>query len=119
MCAEQEAFVLPGMPLTGADQTADGIELRTPAETHPRPHLSSTPPGSMPTKCPQLLGGATFRIYPCRGEYAELIPSRRALVNALVYPLPHATGHSLGVHLTRKTMGARDAGPDGLLPGPA
>ena len=109
--AEAEgAIFLPGTKLVGADSGGDGITLRTERETI----LASTvinAAGLYADEVSQIVGGDAFTIYPVRGEYAELIPSKRALVHALVYPLPHAAGHGLGVHVTRSTGGNVWLGP--------
>lgn len=109
--AEDEgAIFLPGTALAGADSVTDGIQLRTEREMI----LASTvvnAAGLYADDVSKILGGDDFTIYPVRGEYAELIPSKRSLVNALVYPLPHAAGHGLGVHITRSTGGNIWFGP--------
>ena len=104
------AIFLPGTTLVGADSERDGLTLRTERETI----LATTvvnAAGLYADDVSKMLGGETFTIYPVRGEYAELVPSKRSLVNALVYPLQHAAGHGLGVHVTRSTGGNIWFGP--------
>jgi glycerol-3-phosphate dehydrogenase len=60
----------------------------------------------------RMFGNNRHTIYPCRGEYAELPPSRSQLVNGLVYPLPMPTGHGLGVHFTKNLAGTLLLGPN-------
>ena len=56
-----------------------------------------------------------LEIVPFRGEYYEVRPERRSLVNALIYPVPDPRFPFLGVHFTRRVNGCVEAGPNAVL----
>ena len=55
------------------------------------------------------------KIVPFRGEYYELVPEKRDLVQALIYPVPDPAFPFLGVHFTRMIDGGVHAGPNAVL----
>jgi L-2-hydroxyglutarate oxidase len=55
------------------------------------------------------------RIIPFRGEYYELVESKRDLVRGLIYPVPDPALPFLGVHFTRMIDGSVHAGPNAVL----
>jgi glycerol-3-phosphate dehydrogenase len=59
----------------------------------------------------RMLGPRPWKIYPVRGEYCEIRGPRAALIQNLVYPVPHADGLSLGLHFTKTIWGTTLLGP--------
>ena len=104
------AVFLPGTTLLGADPAGDGVAIRTERETILARQVVNAA-GLYADDVSRILGGERFTIYPCRGEYAQFVASKRHLVNSLVYPLPHPSGLGLGVHLVRTIDGTVWLGP--------
>lgn len=92
-----------------------GVEVRTTQDTVIADALINCA-GLQADRIARLAGlTPSAQIVPFRGEYYELVPSRRELVRGLIYPVPDPTLPFLGVHLTRMLDGSVHAGPNAVL----
>ncbi len=105
------AHVLTGSRVVGAEVNDGLAVVRTQREEFSA-RIVINAAGLYSDEVARMFGYDKYTIYPCRGEYAELPPGRRGLVSRLIYPLPMANGHGLGVHFTRNTAGGLLLGPN-------
>lgn len=109
-CRERDVALLYATPLAGADARGDALQIRTVRETI-RAACVVNAAGLFADEVSRMFGSNSFRIYPCRGEYAELRSRWSGSIARPVYPLPHSSGHGLGVHLTPVIGGPIMLGP--------
>ncbi|RJX44610.1 L-2-hydroxyglutarate oxidase [Halonotius aquaticus] len=63
----------------------------------------------------QMGVGHEYHVVPFRGEYYELVPEKRHLVNSMIYPTPDPELPFLGVHYTRRSDDKVIIGPNAVL----
>ena len=122
VCAELAAGVVArggrialGQGVVDIDRRSDVVVVRTPGGEI-RSRLVANCAGLHSDRLAALAGDPPdAAIMAFRGEYHELVPTRRYLVKALIYPVPDPRFPFLGVHLTRMLDGSVHAGPNAVL----
>lgn len=111
--AAQGAQIVTHAKAQALESAADCVRVRSTAgEIEARAVVNSA--GLFADEVAALLRPASparYRIYPVRGEYCEVVRARSHVVNALVYPMPHPEGLSLGVHFTKTLWDTVLVGP--------
>jgi glycerol-3-phosphate dehydrogenase len=118
VAAEQGAHIVARARVEGLDPRPDAIRVSLRIggqDSATREEISArcvvNAAGLFADEVAAMIGNRSWRIYPVRGEYCEVRGPRAALINSLVYPLPHADGLSLGVHFTKTMWGTLLLGP--------
>jgi L-2-hydroxyglutarate oxidase LhgO len=104
-----------GMEVTGLVRDGTGVWVRTAKGGFPTDYVVICA-GLHSDRVARLAGDeAEPAIVPFRGEYLDLVPEKRNLVNGLIYPVPDPSYPFLGVHFTRRVDGGLDIGPNAVL----
>lgn len=102
--------VLPSSEVLAVEADGQGVAIVTPLERISADAVVNAA-GLYADEVAALCSGQPIQIYPCRGEYAQLTKAASALVNGLVYPVPHRSGGSLGLHLAKTSDDVVTLGP--------
>lgn len=115
LVTERGGAIRLGTKVTGVRHEPDRVVLSTTAGDIPASMLVNCA-GLQSDRMAKLAGAdVDAKIVPFRGEYYELSPSSRHLVNGLIYPVPNPDFPFLGVHFTRMIDGSVHAGPNAVL----
>jgi L-2-hydroxyglutarate oxidase len=112
--AERGGAVRTGKRVTGIDEDATGVTVRT-GDAEWRADLVVTCGGLQADRLAALTGPRGSRVVPFRGSYLRLRPEVSHLVRGNLYPVPDPRFPFLGVHFTRRIDGEVWAGPNALL----
>jgi len=104
-----------GTEVTDVARSADGFQLSTSSGPLEAEYLVNAAGLYADTIAHQLGVGEQYQIVPFRGEYYEVVPDRRSLVNSMIYPTPDPELPFLGVHFTRRTDDKVIIGPNAVL----
>lgn len=112
VAADQGANIVTRAEVERLQAVEGGVRIESTAgEIETRCLINSA--GLFADEVAALLGSkmSEHKIYPVRGEYCEVVRTKQDLIKGLVYPLPHADGVSLGMHLTKALSGSLLVGP--------
>ena len=107
--------IVLGAEVAAITETGDAVTVSGPAGSWTAGRLVVCG-GLQADRLARLAGIATdFRIVPFRGEYYQLPPERKGLVQSLIYPIPDPDLPFLGVHLSPMIDGSLTVGPNAVL----
>jgi L-2-hydroxyglutarate oxidase LhgO len=107
--------VLLSTPVTGLRVHRAGVEVDTPGQAFTVGRLVIC--AGLQADLLAVAAGDTRspEIVPFRGEYLRLTPRAATRVRRMIYPVPDPRYPFLGVHLTPRTDGTADLGPNAVL----